>query len=172
VEIMIPWKGIARHGSASEGPKAGDYHRFNLSRVEWHVEVNEGRYRKILSPQTGRPYPEDNWVYAPTGVVNIHYPELWAFLVFAGDAGAAKFEIPEVEKIKWDLRKVYYAQRAIFAERGVFEKDVRKLNIDSKYDIMVETTAGMFQAYARHGKITISISQDGYTWIEEDGNGG
>jgi len=167
VEIMIPWKGIAKYGSASEPPKTGDYYRFNLSRVEWRAEVKDGKYQKKINPETGLPFPEDNWVYAPTGVVNIHYPELWAFLVFAGADGKTVFEIPETEKIKWELRKVYYAQRSHFVEHGVLEKDIKKLQTECRQDIVLEITASMFQAYAECGDLRISIAQDGYTWTEE-----
>ena len=162
VEMRIPWKGIAKHGAASEPPRAGEYARFNLSRVEWRVKTDSGTYEKEIEPKTGNPYPEDNWVFAPTGLVNIHYPELWAFLVFADDSGGA-FEIPEIEKLKWELRKVYYMQREHFAKHGRFSGG---LAIDSPCKITVETTDGTFHAHAKHGGLRANITHDGYTWIE------
>ena len=155
VEIKIPWKGIAKHGGASEPPKPGEHARFNLSRVEWRV--NE-KYEKEINPETNRPYPEYNWVYAPTGVVNIHYPELWGFLVFADD-----FEIPEYEKIKWELRKIYYLQRNHYANNGCF---MNMKPMDSKSNIKVEKTDGTFHAHVIYNDLKINITHDGYTWIE------
>ena len=163
-EIMIPWKSIAKHGSASEGPKAGDYYRFNLSRVQWKAEVVDGQYQRTINPETGRPFPEDNWVYAPTGLVNIHYPELWAFLVFADDT--TSFAIPEHEHIKWELRKEYYAQREFYEKNGAYSNAVLT---HSPYEIIVETTTSMFQAYVIHGGLRVNIAHDGFTWLEEGG---
>ena len=162
-EIMIPWKSIAKHGSASEPPKPGDYYRINFSRVQWRAEVKDGRFQKVINPETGRPYPEDNWVYAPTGVVNIHYPELWAFLVFAQDDSAA-FEIPEVEKIKWELRKIYYAQRTCFEQYGKF---FTEMPAGGPYCISISTTPSLFHAWAIHDGVRVNITQDGYTWLEK-----
>jgi len=164
IEFKIPWKSIARYGSASDPPKTGDYYRFNFSRVHWQTEVIDGKYVKKINPETGNPFPEDNWVLAPTGVVNIHYPELWAFLCFVDDASNASFKIPEVEKIKWELRKLYYLQREYFEANGKFSKDIK---IESKYEIKIETTTSLFQAYVEKDGLRISIIQDGYTWIEK-----
>jgi len=163
LEIKIPWKSIAKHGSASDPPVVGDYYRFNFSRVQWQVEVKDGQYTRKINPETNRPYPEDNWVYAPTGVVNIHYPELWAFLVFADDA-AATFEIPRHEYVKWELRKEYYAQRAHYARHNLYTPQVLT---QSNENIKVETTVSTFQAYVVDGNKRINIAHDGYTWMEE-----
>jgi hypothetical protein len=164
VELRIPWRAMAGHNEADPAPRPGEYYRFNLSRVEWQTEVKDGRYVKKTDPATNLPYPEYNWVYAPTGVVNIHYPELWAFLVFAGE-DEPRFEIPEREKIKWALRKVYYAQRAFYEKNNAFTEDLNALGISSDYAITVEKTASLFEAYARYGNEKISIAQDGYTWV-------
>ena len=51
-------------------------------RVEWKVEVKNGNYVKQINPETGNPYPEDNWVWSPQGVINMHYPEMWGFVQF------------------------------------------------------------------------------------------
>ncbi len=60
-------------------------------------------------------------MWAPTGVINIHYPELWAFLFFTReDKKAADFPITEDEYRKWELRKLYYAQQAYLDENGQY----------------------------------------------------
>ena len=162
-EIMIPWKGIAKHGSASEAPRVGEYHRFNFSRVQWLADVVDGQYQRRINPETGRPFPEANWVYAPTGVVNIHYPELWAFLVYA-DENTPDFTIPEYEQIKWELRKEYYAQRAFFEKNGVYSKTILT---KSPYHMTIETTPALFQAYVDKDGLRVNIAQDSYTWLEQ-----
>ncbi len=92
------------------------------------MDVKEGAFRKLLSEETGRPLPEDNWVWAPTGVINIHYPELWAFVFFAGEGEDEKpFSIPEDEYRKWELRKLYYAQQACLDENGHYTDSLDEL---------------------------------------------
>lgn len=160
VEIMIPWKGIARNNRWGEPPKPEDYYRFNLSRVQWQVDKN---YKKAINPKNKMPFMEDNWVLSPTGVVNIHYPESWAFLVFEGDE-TISFDIPEEEKIRWELRKVYYDQREYYVCNNEY---LKKLDKKFKYDIKIETTMSTFHAYVEYDDKRISIIQDGYTWIEK-----
>ena len=75
VEIAIPWK--AFHGIANTDlpPKDRDQWRINFSRVEWKVSVIDKKFVKL-------PGPEDNWVWSPQGVVDMHRPEQWGFLQF------------------------------------------------------------------------------------------
>lgn len=121
VEVVLPFAALKECASQSRPPEAGEYYRVNFSRVQWKVDVAKGEYSKRLDPATGRPLPEDNWVWAPTGVINIHYPELWAFLFFADEKqSASSFSIPEDEYRKWELRKLYYAQQACLDEKGSY----------------------------------------------------
>ena len=51
--------------------------KINFSRVEWQITIRDGAYEKI--PKTA----EDNWVWSPQGVIDMHQPEMWAYLEFA-----------------------------------------------------------------------------------------
>jgi hypothetical protein len=75
VEIAIPWSAFtARSGKGRPNP--GDEWRVNFSRVEWQVDVVDGKYVK-------RPgLKEDNWVWSPQGEINMHIPERWGFFTF------------------------------------------------------------------------------------------
>ncbi|HJP82583.1 MAG TPA: carbohydrate-binding family 9-like protein [Fimbriimonadaceae bacterium] len=76
VEIAFPWECFANGGMPTP-PSPGDVWRVNFSRVQWHLDIVDGRYRK-------RPgLPEDNWVWSPQGVIDMHQPEHWGFVVFA-----------------------------------------------------------------------------------------
>ncbi len=77
VEVAFPFAGLARHGGG-DPPAAGDVWRLNFSRVEWAHAVVGGRDAKV----PGR--PEDNWVWSPQGVVDMHQPEHWGFVTFDG----------------------------------------------------------------------------------------
>ena len=97
----------------------------NFSRVEWTVDVVEGRYQKRLDPANGRPLPEANWVWAPTGVIDIHMPELWGYLLFAQEDAA--FSLPPDESVKWQLRRLYYRQRNYGAAHGHYTTSLQSL---------------------------------------------
>ncbi len=74
VELAFPWSAFAER-SGKGLPKNGDEWRVNFSRVEWRIEVVNGKYRKL-------PGKEDNWVWSPQGVVDMHRPETWGYVKF------------------------------------------------------------------------------------------
>ncbi len=84
VELAIPWSALAAHAPGGRFPRHGESWRMNFSRVEWPVDVVEGRYRKQIDPTTGKPLPEHNWVWSPQGAVNMHLPEMWGIVEFSG----------------------------------------------------------------------------------------
>jgi hypothetical protein len=47
-------------------PKIGTEWRIDFSRVEWLKK------------------PEENWVWSPQGVINMHVPDRWGYLEFKG----------------------------------------------------------------------------------------
>lgn len=97
VSIAFPWRELARYNRGrSTPPRPGDLWRMNFSRVQWRHEVVDGAYLRI--PPHGTPlaesldpekqeHPEDNWVWSPQGVVNMHLPEFWGEVEFSA-AGA------------------------------------------------------------------------------------
>ncbi|MFH1573007.1 MAG: carbohydrate-binding family 9-like protein [Acidobacteriota bacterium] len=67
VEMAFPWAVLKECAKGkSIPPQDGDQWRVNFSRVEWKVEVNGQDYVK----EPGR--SEDNWVWSPQGLVNMH----------------------------------------------------------------------------------------------------
>lgn len=76
VEIAIPWNSFHSRLAVSK-PFAGAEWRINFSRVEWHYEVVNGKYIKAANRS------EDNWVWSPQYLVNMHVPERWGFLRLA-----------------------------------------------------------------------------------------
>ena len=128
VEVVIPFAAVSECAAENRPPKDGEFYRVNFSRVQWLIDVVDNVITKRKQPGTDRPYPEDNWVWAPTGVINIHYPELWSFLFFAADDKEDScYQIPEDEKIKWDLRKLYYAEQAYLDINGTYTDSLEAL---------------------------------------------
>lgn len=81
VELALPWRGLARASHNVAAPRVGEQWRINFSRVEWQVDTADGIYHKVA----GR--PEDNWVWSPQGVVDMHQPEKWGVVEFAAASG-------------------------------------------------------------------------------------
>ena len=106
IEIRMPWKALGECAPEVRGPKEDEFWRIDFSRVEWRTEVRDGRYAKVLNPETNKPYPEDNWIWSPTGRIDMHMPELWGFLHFQNaDGSLAPFALTEREKLKWLLHR-------------------------------------------------------------------
>jgi cellulose/xylan binding protein with CBM9 domain len=76
VELAFPWSVLGEFAHRPSPPAPGDEWRINFSRVEWPIEITGRAYRKV---PTGR---EDNWVWSPQGVVNMHVPEKWGYVRF------------------------------------------------------------------------------------------
>jgi hypothetical protein len=74
VELALPWDAFWERSGFGR-PRTGDNWRVNFSRVEWRTEVVDGKYRKL-------PGREDNWVWSPQGVINMHVPEHWGCVRF------------------------------------------------------------------------------------------
>ncbi len=134
VEIAFPME-VLNQCAGDNTAKVGNYWRIDFSRVEWQAEVKDGKYQRVINPETGKPYPEDNWIWSPTGIVDMHCPERWGFLVFAEADSEQGFEIPRDEYIKWELRKLYYRERNLFAKTGKFTTDFAALKGEDSFTI-------------------------------------
>lgn len=173
VEIAIPWTSLKECAKEHRAPVPGEFWRVNFSRVEWQAEVVDGTYQKVIDPGTGKAYPEDNWVWSPMGLVNMHYPELWGYVVFTDEQEELNhFSIPEDEQIKWELRKLYYLQRNYREKEGTFAQDLSLLDGSPDLDITTEVVAAdrLFQisAATADGNGKWIIREDGKLWKEGD----
>lgn len=159
-EIKIPFESILEAcGQGAKRPSKGDFWRVNFSRVQWKIDVCENKYIKQTDNSTGKPLDEDNWVWSPTGIVNMHYPELWGYMFFCD--GSEKYSIPDDEYIKWELRRLYYAEHAYYDEHGCYSSD---LSFESqKIQTKIELTSDMFKISAKSAdnNAIISIYTDG-----------
>lgn len=173
VEVVIPFDVLKQcDDDYYNPPKVGEYYRVNFSRVHWKVDKSGDKYKKEINKETNSPYPEDNWVWAPTGLINIHYPELWGFVFFAD--GDEIYEIPSDEYIKWELRRLYYKQHEYFDENGKFSESFEALSNDFKFTInpIIEITRNNFEitAFSKDKEREISILGNGRTYIRKKSN--
>ncbi|KAF0750697.1 hypothetical protein AaE_006616, partial [Aphanomyces astaci] len=108
VEVALPLAALAWKTTAVVPPRPGSSWRINFSRVEWVVEVVNGRYEKT------RDLPEENWVWSPQGQVAMHMPERWGYLRFVQAdhiEDANERDDPEFPA-RYQAFAIYYAQKA------------------------------------------------------------
>jgi len=74
--MAFPWSAFNRGRRPAVAPKPGEAWRINFSRVEWQLRVRDGKYEKVPGTK------EDNWVWSPQGVINMHVPEKWGSVRF------------------------------------------------------------------------------------------
>lgn len=171
VELAIPWPALREASQGHFPPEAGDQWRINFSRVEWQTELVDGRYRKCINPATGKPFPEENWVWSPQGVINMHYPEMWGYVQFSKRASGETepfVEHPE-EAAKWLLRQIYYRQRNYHVQHSRFTARLEDLHIEQsacpgyQWPPRLFCTASIFEA-------RLAQEDNGYAWcIRQDG---
>lgn len=123
VEIAFPWKVLAEHARHPGPPEEGEQWRINFSRVEWQITHTNGTYQKV--PNT----PEDNWVWSPQGVVDMHRPEMWGLLQFTKQpAWETSAVAPIPGKPARDLAlEIYYAQRDFRAAHKCWATNLTEL---------------------------------------------
>jgi hypothetical protein len=168
VEIAMPWAVLEEAANKPAPPEMGDQWRVNFSRVQWRTKVENGEYVRELDSPQGRTRPEDNWVWSPQGLINMHYPEMWGIVQFSGsflelesDSVAVSIE----DRAKWELRRVYYRQRAWFDTHQSFTDRLSELGLgDSRWPIALEATRNLFEAVLVVDGRTLRIRQDGRVW--------
>lgn len=130
IEFAIPWKALKEGGGP---PPENNFWRINFSRVQWQHDLVANRYMRRRD-SLGNYLEESNWVWSPQGVINMHEPEHWGYVYFSplgvSEQQNQQFTIPEDEKIKWKMYKVYRAQKAYYRERRKWAKDLKSLQLD------------------------------------------
>ena len=152
VELAIPWNVLKE--TTGQYPKDQDQWRVNFSRVNWKLDHKNGQYLKSVNPQTGKSFPESNWVWSPQGVIAMHQPETWGFVQFSSQTvgtNTVAFVPKQQEHYKWILRQIYYAQHQFFKENRSFTGNIEKLKVppavmEVKSQINLHTTPTQFEA--------------------------
>ena len=139
VEIAIPWEGLKAYaGSAGCPPSTGEQWRVGFSRVNWLIDIIDGKYRKV--PRSA--HPEDNWVWTPQGVVNMHRPERWGYVQFENKpAEQLKFRPDPTLAARDLLMGVYHAQRSYRRRSGHYAEDLETLGLKLADDPNIEGPA-------------------------------
>ena len=176
VEIAFPWKELTPHaGGTGTAPQDGDQWRANFSRVEWLVDIIDGKYRKI--PREMR--PEDNWVWSPQGVVDMHRPERWGYLQFSSSPQTATFH-PDLTLAARDaLMTIYHRQSNFHKQFGKYAASPAELGLGCQNPSALETIdltltpdgyAATTHVIAPEGKLRmLHVRQDSKLWEDAGG---
>ncbi len=150
--------------------------RIDFSRVEWQFELVDGKYKKVPDAK------EDNWVWSPQGIVDMHRPERWGFVQFSNALpGTAKF-IPDSSLAGLDLlMEIYHSQRAFHKKHGKWAKSFSELDFVAQAGIGAEkftmcTTADAYQASLvvstdEKAKELWNVRQDSNIWMSKESEG-
>lgn len=163
VEIAFPWSALRELNARKATPAAGDQWRVNFSRVDWHMEIKNGRYVKITDPESGKARPPENWVWSPTGRIDMHRPETWGFVQFSDHSVHKQQDqfIPNPEEsLKWALWQLFYQQRAFHQQYGWYTADRTHFTLPAVQDLSFQP-----QFYAGPDSFEITATApDGKAW--------
>ena len=169
VEIAFPWSALREAAYRETPPRAGDQWRINFSRVQWRLEITDSGYVKAPAAE-GDAHVEDNWVWSPQGLIDMHYPEMWGFVQFATDevgSRTRRFEPDPRDAAAWALRRVYYKERTFQARNGRYTAQPSALGLVDDppapvpWPLRIVASPTWFEAYFVRGGDTVSVSADG-----------
>jgi hypothetical protein len=149
VELAFPWKVLGELAYCPAPPRNGDQWRVNFSRVEWRHEVVDGKYRKVPGSK------EDNWVWSPQGVVNMHRPETWGYVQFStAKPGSDTFQPDPTGSVRHLMHQVYYAQAEYRKHHARYARTLDELKLPQmrhpslKGPLKLEATESGFEVTA------------------------
>nr|WP_321358404.1 carbohydrate-binding family 9-like protein [uncultured Draconibacterium sp.] len=177
VEMAIPFSSLTTDGNFIH-PKAGDIWKISFSRVQWQTEIIDGKYTRKTS-EDRKLIPEDNWVWSPQGVINMHFPERWGLIQFSAESPKPthpSFQLPEEELLARHLWHVFYAQRDYRKENKTFCNDLAKLGIqpngkenNTSFSLEMNAAGKTYTATLKtNNNLMISIDQDGLLRLHTD----
>lgn len=154
VEMAIPHKALTVN--FSNPGVAGNYWRINFSRVQWLKPVQR----------------EENWVWMPTGKIDMHMPDRWGFLYLSDKTvgqGTDEFKYPyhmATYKLLWAM---FYAQQDFYAKEkrylrekeSFFLTDEELKGLSEGAEITVEATTHTF-------RIAISVPEENVRYVVDN----
>ncbi len=162
VEMAIPHQALTMN---FDNPlQAGNTWRINFSRVEWLKK--EG--------------PEENWVWSPTGKIDMHMPDRWGYLHLVdktvGTSSDDEMVYPHHRAIYKLLCAMFYAQQDAYETQqdhlrtidqfSLTEKELGTLPADA--EISVEATQHLFRMAITHPAegMRYLVNNEGRFWKE------
>ena len=117
VEMAIPWSAFKTSYFQDIVPR-NQFWRVNFSRVNWNHTIDKnGTYSRKKNKEDSKYLKEFNWVWSPQGVINMHEPEKWGYVLFSSKnindinlSDSNTFNIPKDEQIKYTMYNLHRKQ--------------------------------------------------------------
>ncbi len=126
IELAVPFSSVQMNGS--HHPASGTIWRMNFSRVQWDLDTLNGAYFRQKDKIAGKLFPEHYSVWSPQGIINLHYPERFGYVLFSDTLSTKSFLSPQVEKLKLILWKYYYLQQEFKRKNGKYAARLKQLD--------------------------------------------
>ena len=170
IEVAIPRKAIAQE--FDNVLEAGKYLRVGFSRVEWQTELDPSGRSFQKKGEDGNRLPEDNWTWPSTGMIAMHMPERWSYVLLSEvNAGQGKvdFTYPDYRPIEKLLWAMFYEQEKQMQDNGKYLSKVSDFGLTKQEkallpegsDLKVETMAKKYLITAETPAWTVTIDEDG-----------
>jgi hypothetical protein len=173
IEMLIPWSDIKCQAHTDVPPKPGQHWRVNFSRVQWQNDIIDGKYVKKEG------VPESNWVWSPQGLIAMHYPERWGFLLFQNrgvdERSVATDYVMMHQKYsaKQYLYNLFYKQKQFWFDHGRYAGTLEELQAepyyylsnpwDSHFRVIVPTIENTSRSFIISVG-NLCINETGLTW--------
>ncbi|MEQ9221719.1 MAG: carbohydrate-binding family 9-like protein [Cyclobacteriaceae bacterium] len=173
VEVAIPFSAICFGRKRENPPSDGDQYRVNFSRVQYDIDIIDGKYIK-QKDSLGKDLPCYNWVWSPQGVINMHYPERWGYAQFS-EAPVGTKEVPFVsyysELQKKYLWLIYYRQQEIRRKGSRYSSSLKDLGFSGERIVIDGKTNNLtLEAISNQFEATIQSEDDQTIWsINQEG---
>lgn len=151
VEMALPWTSLHECAHRTTPPADGDRWHINFSRVQWETSVVAGKYVKTAGK------PEDNWVWSPQGVVDMHRPEQWGQVVFS--TSPPRHSSPPQQDVAQPIRdylmRLYYLEKRYFQIHKLYSSTLHQAELSHVAvlgitEVVIETTSTGFLASATY----------------------
>ena len=156
VEMAIPHEAITIN--FTNPLKAGNYWRLNFSRVQW---LKKGG-------------PEENWVWTPTGKIDMHMPDRWGFVYFSAKTvgqGTDAFKYPYNMAAYRLLWAMFYEQRDFHAKENNYlrtvanffleDEDTKELPDNAKIEVEATTHTYVMSITLPSEGVSYELNEEG-----------
>ena len=126
IELAVPFSSVRMNDS--HNPAIGTIWRMNFSRVQWELDTLNGAYFRRTDVGNGKVFPEHYSTWSPQGIINLHYPERWGYVLFSDTLSMKSFLSPQTEKLKLVLWKYYYLQHEFKRRNGKYAATLEQLD--------------------------------------------
>lgn len=143
VEMAIPHQALTMN--FNNPLKAGNTWRINFSRVQWLKEKG----------------PEENWVWSPTGRIDMHMPDRWGYLYFSDKTvgtTAEAWKYPYNQAIYKLLWAMFYAQQEAYAKQQNYLRSEQQFFLTDKE--LKDLPKGTISVEATHSTYLLSITDE------------